>query len=675
MIKVTKHRQFGKVNTFSVAKLPELVESMKTDSKARLADTDKLPVIETGGVFRRVDDNLQELLHYSGLQLLEINHLANITEVQKVKALAADMPQTLLAVTGSSRRSVKILVRFTYPDGTLPTNRAAIDTFHAHAYQRAVRYYEPYLAPFTFELKAPTLLQCFRFTYDPELYYAPDAPAILLRQPDGMPPETPGREAPVATGPLPHLLPGYDRGQVVATLFESALDEACNNTAHLDNDQYLHPLVVRLAQNCIDSGIPQEEAVQWTVQHLREKCREEELRLTFGNVYRIRKKARKPCVGKILSTAIRTHEFMQRRYEFRYNSLLRVVEYRERNSFQFRFHPVDPQVQNSIALNAMQENLELWDRDVHRYLYSNRVPVHSPVSHWFAQLPEWDGTDRIRALADTVPCRHAHWRDLFYRWFLSMVSHWRGYDTQHANSTSPLLVGAQGYRKSTFCRSLLPPDLSAYYTDSIDFGRRRDAELYLNRFLLINIDEFDSISPTHQAYLKHILQKPVVNTRLPNQSAVEQLHRYASFIGTSNQPDLLTDPSGSRRFICIEVTGPIDFSTPIYYEQLYAQALHALHRGERAYLDAAEEALVTEHNEAFQQEPAIEQLFHHYFRAAAEGEPCELLTPAEILLRIQQKSGIKMAMGKVTHFGRLLRKDGVPFHRSSKCTVYKVVEL
>lgn len=76
----------------------------------------------------------------------------------------------------------------------------------------------------------------------------------------------------------------------------------------------------------------------------------------------------------------------------------------------------------------------------------------------------------------------------------------------YANSTSPILVGPQAYRKSTFCRLILPPCLQAYYTDSIDFSRKRDAELYLNRFLLINMDEFDQISIAQQPFLKHILQ-------------------------------------------------------------------------------------------------------------------------------------------------------------------------
>ena len=66
-----------------------------------------------------------------------------------------------------------------------------------------------------------------------------------------------------------------------------------------------------------------------------------------------------------------------------------------------------------------------------------------------------------------------------------------------------------------------------------------------------------------------------------DESAVSELKRYASFIATSNQKDLLTDPSGSRRFMCVEVTGTIDTARPIDYEQLYAQAMYEIYHGER----------------------------------------------------------------------------------------------
>ena len=68
----------------------------------------------------------------------------------------------------------------------------------------------------------------------------------------------------------------------------------------------------------------------------------------------------------------------------------------------------------------------------------------------------------------------------------------------------------------------------------------------IGRFFLINIDEFDQISVNQQGFLKHLLQKPVANLRKPYGTAIQEIRRYASFIATSNQKDLLTDPSGSR---------------------------------------------------------------------------------------------------------------------------------
>ena len=77
-------------------------------------------------------------------------------------------------------------------------------------------------------------------------------------------------------------------------------------------------------------------------------------------------------------------------------------------------------------MNARLEGLNLWDRDVIRYLDSDRVPVFNPVEDFLFGLDiHWDGYDRIRELASRIPCDNPHWPDLFYRWFLNMVAHWR----------------------------------------------------------------------------------------------------------------------------------------------------------------------------------------------------------------------------------------------------------
>ena len=102
------------------------------------------------------------------------------------------------------------------------------------------------------------------------------------------------------------------------------------------------------------------------------------------------------------------------------------------------------------------------------------------------------------------------------------------------------------------------------------------------QFMVINLDEFNQISPqVQQGFLKNLLQLPTVKIKPPYGSHVQEFPRLASFIATSNMTDILSDPSGNRRFIGVELTGPIDVSVRPNYQQLFAQALTALHNGEK----------------------------------------------------------------------------------------------
>ena len=223
---------------------------------------------------------------------------------------------------------------------------------------------------------------------------------------------------------------------------------------------------------------------------------------------------------------------------------------------------------------------------------------------------------------------------------------------------------------------MLDRDLRQFYRDRIDFSKRRDTELALHRYALVNIDEFDSVKDTHQSYLKHILQKANVSTRLPYQTANRNLRRYATFIATSNNFNILTDPTGSRRFICIEVTDTIDYIQPIDYEQLYAQAMEVLANGERYWFTHEEETEIVANNRQFQQIPPEEQLFLQYFRLPKKNEVGEFLLSIEILGRIKQKQrDFSYTKTVISNFGRLLKRNGIPSKRSNRGTIYQVVEL
>ena len=694
-MKITQFRKNGDTTALSVMDLEKLVNKVKTEIKSRPVSTfreelrymlpndrcmfaDKLPEIIPAAEFRKVNGQKQ-MKAYNGIIELTVGPLSNKLEIALVKQKASEQPQTRCAFMGSSGKTVKIWTTFTRPDNSLPKTREEAELFHAHAYRLAVKCYQPQI-PFDILPKEPTLEQYSRLSHDPDIIYRPDSVQFYLSQPSSMPEETTFREAVQAEkSPLTRAVPGYDAENAFLMLFEAAFRKAYADLreAGLElSENTWHPLVVQLAKNCFASGLPQEEVVRRTVFPFYMYKQEVLIREMIGNVYlECKGFGKNISLSKEQQLALQTEEFMKRRYEFRYNTQIAEVEYRERLSFRFRFNPLDKRALNSIALDAQMEGIPLWDRDISRYIYSNPVPVFNPLEDFLYRLPGWDGKDRIRALAGLVPCTNPYWQELFYRWFLSMVAHWRGVDRQHGNSTSPLLVGPQGYRKSTFCRIILPPELRFGYTDSIDFKSKQEAERYLGRFFLINIDEFDQINVSQQGFLKHLLQKPVANLRKPHGNTIREMRRYASFIGTSNQKDLLADPSGSRRFICIEVIAPIKTNATINYKQLYAQAMEAIYKGERYWLDDEDEKILKQTNREFEQASPLEQLFHCYLRPAEEEEGGEWMTSMQILNYLQTKTRDRLAINKVAVFGRALQKLNIPCRKSGKGTLYHLLKI
>lgn len=690
---IREEKEKGK-EIISICNVDSLIEKIKTETKSKhvtalrkiipqLEGTtvhyeyiDKLPRIYAAAEYTRSKEGERRMKTYNGLIQIEVNKLSGLSEAELVKQQAALLPQTFASFCGSSGKSVKIWVRFALPNGNLPKKEHDVILFHAHAYQLAVKCYQPLLS-FAITLKEPTLNQNCRMTLDQHPYYNPQAVAFCLEQPLSMPGESTFRQQKQAEkNPLLRLKPSYESSETFTILYEAALNRAIHEMENWQRGDDLQPLLVHLAEHCFKAGIPEEEIVRQTLIHYYRQADEQMIRLTLHNLYQENKGFhKKSSLTKEQETAFSLEEFMNRRYEFRYNMVLGDLEYRQRDSIHFYFKPVDRRSRNSISICALKEGIQVWDRDVDRFLTSDYVPLYNPIEDYLCDVGYWDGKDRIRALANLVPCNNPYWRELFYRWFLSTVAHWRGLDKQHGNSTSPLLVGPQGYHKSTFCRILLPPELRFGYTDSIDFKSKQEAERSLGRFFLINLDEFDQISINQQGFLKHLLQKPVANLRKPYGATIQEMRRYASFIGTSNQKDLLTDPSGSRRFICVEVTAPIETNVTINYKQLYAQAMSDICNGERYWLDDKDEAILKQTNQEFEQISPLEQLFRCYFSSAKNENDGEWLTPMEILSYLQTKTKDNLAINKIAYFGRTLQKLNIPCKKASRGTLYHLMKL
>lgn len=370
-------------------------------------------------------------------------------------------------------------------------------------------------------------------------------------------------------------------------------------------------------------------------------------------------------------------KYLNEKYDLRYNMVMKYTEYVPKDKEWIGFQAVEPRVQKSLTLEVQLAGINVSIKDVRNFLESNFIKNYNPVEEFlFICYDNWDGKDHIRALARTVPTNNPHWEDWFYTWFLAMVEQWHNRTgRQYGNSVAPLLISKQGYNKSTFCRRLIPPQLQWGYTDNLILSEKRQVLQAMSQCLLINLDEFNQISAkVQQGFLKNLIQLPNVKYKPPYGSHVQEFPRTASFIATSNMDDILTDPSGNRRFIGIELTGPIDVSVRPNYQQLFAQAEKAIWNGEKTYFDAEQTALIMENNRRYQQIDPVMQCFSESFTPTEDENEGTFMTAAAIFSELKAKYGASLEAKSLLSFGRCLKNiDGLKRKRTMKGTEYLVI--
>ena len=347
--------------------------------------------------------------------------------------------------------------------------------------------------------------------------------------------------------------------------------------------------------------------------------------------------------------------YLERKYEMRFNTALGCTETRKAGSNE-PFVPVDERMRNTIAIKARLDGIDAWDKDIRRYTESDFVKAFNPVDIFLKGLRgRWDGKNHIEMLADCVPNDNTRWAEWFHTWFLAMVAQWLGLNISHGNSVAPLLISRQGYRKSTFCKRLLPEALQWGYNDNLIISEKQNTLRAMTQSLLINIDEFNTLSAkTQDGFLKNVMQLANIKIRQPYCQQQVTLPRIASFIATANVSDVFSDPSGCRRFIAVTLTGPIRLPEHIDYEQLYAQAVAELDNGRRYWFDEADTQDIMENNVQYQQRTPAEALFLDSFSIPKDLTKGAYMTAASIFSLLRQRYGSQLNLTSLSHFGRVL---------------------
>lgn len=647
---------------------------LRLENEGRWIWIDRIPTVCPVSEYYRKANGQHAFRTYNGISILEIKGLNNRMEVEKVKKQASLFPQTLCALEGADGHSAQIWTIATLPDGSLPRDEKQVSLFCAQAYATSVRCYQPALE-FVISLEAPSMDKRVMLTVDKTPYVNPHPTPFIIEQPteDSL-------QAVIKMGDpqksLERLKPSAESYITFTDMYNAAYKRAMQSLPDWKPGNDPLEIVTRVADVCADCGLPEEEVTARLLWKFY-KLRKSEVRSTVNSVYlEYQGNGNHTPMSKHQIVAFRLREFLNRRYDIRYNEVLAMTEFRPKVSLQFMYKELGRRELNSIHHEACLEGIEPTFGEVDNLVHSDYVKMYNPIREYLDELPVWDGKDRIGKVAAMVPNNNKHWERLFYRWFLSMVAHWMNCDTVHANQTAPILIGAQGYRKSTFCRMLLPPDLQQFFTDSIDFRSNTEAERCLSRFLLVNIDEFDQLSEKQFAFVKHLFQKPVTNIRRMYSETIGTQRRYASFIGTSNHDQILRDPTGNRRYICVEVTAPIHVEEAIDYKQLYAQAKHLILHGERYYLNDEDEAIIREMNTTFEQESPLEQLFLTAFAVPADDADGEWMTVTDIMEKLQTMPTYNKRVDNYPNkLGRVLTKLKLSKKRSSSGYKYFVKRI
>ena len=641
------------------------------NKSVRMADS-RIPRLCFATEFRRMNGTRQ-LLRRNALVLLEIDGLADYAIAVNMRNAAARQPYTLMAFVGANGCSVEIVCRISQMDGSVPVDDDSFHRLMSEGYKRLHYVYSSQLGV-SIPLLAPVDDAMCLMSADAGAYYEPHAVVFTVDM-EYKSAAFVGTSRDVGSGeesPLPGKTPDEARRYI----FYSCWDAVLRSGLDASEPYYAEQAVAMLARNCRRSGLPEQMCVERVLLIDGINADRELVVMLFRQAYAASLKRVNPTayVPMPALTAMQMDYFFRKRYRLRRNELTGVVEYKPLGCYDTDYRPVTQEIINTMAFLAQREGIRVWARDVKERVNSTLVGTFNPIADYLAALPRWDGRDRLTAFAARVPTSTPRWPELQAVWMRSMVAHWMGLDRLHGNSLVPLLIGGQGCGKSSFTKIILPEALRPYYNDRIDFRNDNTLMQGLSAFALINIDEFDRYSDHRQPLMKYIISKGEVTAMKAYRSTFSTERRYASFIATTNSPHPLTDPTGSRRFICAAVTSRIDFTSPVDYLQLYAQLVDEVRRGLPYYLDAEAERRLMDENRRFFRNADIDSILSSLFRLPSSAEAAQELTASEIAAIVHREYP-KLPPSKlyVKEVGRRLSAMGFEGRHTRRGTCYSVV--
>ena len=650
------------VSAIGSPKYRNIVESVRRTfleqgEKAANEEKKKLPSVTFSANYRGGRSNAT-LVKYLGYIVIDIDHLSK-EELARILQTVRACSYTRIAFISPKGMGLKIIAHTQRPDGTLPDTIQEIEDFHNAAYNKVASFYSQ-LCQTEIDTSGQDVGRTCLLSYDPGIYFNRDATPFIVEQPPlfyktQKKKKTPGRKKqetdnnPVSEETARNYHSSHASLMVTLNYYHNKSEKYTEG----NRNNYLHHLACKYNRH----GIPEQEAAAF-IKSLFTDLPAEETDSLIASAYAHTEEFNTNKLNSTQKRMLQIEQHISECYETRYNELLHIMEYRRRVSETEQpdpFRILDDRMENSIWMEMNELGYACNVKMIQNLIYSDFSSSYHPIRKYFKELPEWDGIDYIRILADSVRTNHqSFWTECLERYLVGMCAAATQDDV--VNHTVLLLCSeVQNIGKTTFINNLLPPELRTYLSTGLINPNSKDDLAKIAQSMLINLDEFEGMSGRDLNTFKDLVTRKVISIRLPYARRSQNFPHTASFAGTCNYQEILHDTTGTRRFLCFHADS-IEF-IKINYTQLYAQIKHLLNTpGYQYWFTQEDNNRIEKNNEDFIFHSPEEELVLTHIRKPERFEKVQYLTVSEIAELIRERTGYQYSIGEKIQIGKVMVK-------------------
>lgn len=631
---------------------------LEQGEKAANEEKKKLPSVTFSANYRGGRSNAT-LVKYLGYIVIDIDHLSK-EELARILQTVRACSYTRIAFISPKGMGLKIIAHTQRPDGTLPDTIQEIEDFHNAAYNKVASFYSQ-LCQTEIDTSGQDVGRTCLLSYDPGIYFNRDATPFIVEQPplfyktQKKKKKTPGRKKqetdnnPVSEETALNYHSSHASLMVTLNYYHNKSEKYTEG----NRNNYLHHLACKYNRH----GIPDQEAAAF-IKSLFTDLPAVETDSLIASAYAHTEEFNTNKLNSTQKRMLQIEQHISECYETRYNELLHIMEYRRKVSETEQpdpFRILDDRMENSIWMEMNELGYACNVKMIQNLIYSDFSSSYHPIREYFKELPEWDGTDYIRILADSVRTNHqSFWTECLERYLVGMCAAATQDDV--VNHTVLLLCSeVQNIGKTTFINNLLPPELRTYLSTGLINPNSKDDLAKIAQSMLINLDEFEGMSGRDLNTFKDLVTRKVISIRLPYARRSQNFPHTASFAGTYNYQEILHDTTGNRRFLCFHADS-IEF-IKINYTQLYAQIKHLLNTpGYQYWFTQEDNNRIEKNNEDFIFHSPEEELVLTHIRKPERFEKVQYLTVSEIAELIRERTGYQYSIGAKIQIGKVMVK-------------------